>query len=127
MRTIGEILRRLSQKATMDDEGKDMLAAVVFNLQEIAEGVEQTAGAWEKRGYWMKSERFIRDWEWTKEAAANLDDLIRHEAWDLVPQFMAELFPRFADMAIKSMTRKPAEWRGAYQNLLKTPPLPLPY
>lgn len=126
-RTIAEMLRNLSQKPKIDAEAKDMLATVVYALREIWGGVETTAEAWEKRGYWMKSERFIREWEWTREAAANLDDVLRHEAWDLVPQLMVELFPRFGDIELKSMTRKADTWQGAYRRLMAEPPVPLPW
>jgi hypothetical protein len=126
-RSIAEILRRLLQKPSVDDEAKDMAAILVFLLHEIYEGADQTAKAWEKRGYWMKAERFLREWEWTAEAAANIDDVIRNDAWDLLPELLADLFPRFADIQIKSMTRKPSLWRNAYKKLMERKPLELPY
>jgi hypothetical protein len=42
-RTIAELLRHLGQKQTMDQESLDMAAAIVFALQEIHEGVDQSA------------------------------------------------------------------------------------
>lgn len=126
-RTIAELLRRLSQKPQVDAEAKDMAATIVFALQEIAEGVDQTVRAWEKRDYWMKAERFLRDWEWTKEAAANMEDVIRNDAWDLLPELLADLFPRFADIQIKTMTRKQDVWQGNYKKLMAAPPTPLPW
>lgn len=104
-----------------------MLATIVFELVEIWEGVEQTSLAWEKRGYWMKADRFMREWEWTREIAANLDDVLRHEAWDLVPELMADSFPRFADIQIKTMTRKADIWEGTYARLMAAEPMVLPY
>ncbi len=126
-RTIAEILRRLSQKTAVDDETRDMAAMLVFLLREIDAGVEQTAVAWEKRGYWMKAERFIRDWDWLKEAAANIEDVLRHDALDLLPELLADLFPRFADIQLKSMLRKPELWRDAYARLMAQPPGPQPW
>jgi hypothetical protein len=126
-RTIAELLRRLSQKPGIDEEAKDLAAAIVLALQDITAGVEQTALAWEKRDYWLKAERFIRQWEWAAEVAANMDDVIRHDAWDLLPELLAELFPRFADIQIKKMTRKPDTWQGAYQELMVTPPVKPPW
>ena len=121
-RTIAEILRRLSEKQDVDDETKDMLAVIVYSLREINEGVEQSARAWEKRDYWMKAERFLREWSWTAEMAANIEDVIRNEAWDLLPELIADLFPRFADIQVKTMTRDPDVWRGAFRQLLSEPP-----
>lgn len=121
-RTIAEMLRRLSEKPEVDDEAKDMAAMTVYLLREINEGVERSARAWEKRDYWLKAERFLREWSWTAEMAANIEDVIRNEAWDLLPELMAELFPRFADIQIKTMTRDPDLWRGAYRQLLSELP-----
>lgn len=125
-RTVAELLRRLSRKQDIDAEASDMLATIVFELHEIWVGVETTASAWEKRGYWMKSDRFMREWEWTREMAANLDDVLRHEAWDLVPELLAECYPRFADIKIKTMTRKENTWQGAYARLLDAEPVLMP-
>ncbi len=126
-RTIAEILRRLSQKPEMDLEAKDMAAMLVYLLREINNGVTQTIEAWEKRGYWMKAERFLRQWEWTAESAANIEDVLRNNAWDLLPNLLAELFGQFADIQIKNMTRKSSAWQGAYQKLMSEPPGELPF
>ncbi len=126
-RTIAELLRRLSQKPKIDTDAKDMVATIIYALREIYEGVEQTVTAWEKRDYWMKAERFMRDWEWVQETAVNMEDVLRNDAWDLMPELLADLFPRFADIEVKTMTRKPDVWQGAYARLLSQPPSELPY
>lgn len=121
-RSIAEILRRLSQQQQLDMESKDMAATIVYLLREISEVNEQTAKAWEKRDYWMKSERFLREWQWVDEIGANFEDIIRHDAFDLLPELMVDLFPRFLDIEIKTFTRKPSLWRGNYQQLMAEPP-----
>lgn len=126
-RSIAEILRRLMEKPQIDDEARDMAAALVYLLREIYESVDQSAKAWEKRGYWMKAERFLREWTWIPEIAANIEDVIRHDAWDLLPELLADLFPHFTDIQIKSLTRSPDVWRGAHQKLLAEPPGELPW
>ena len=127
MRTIAEILRRVSSKADVDAEARDMFAAVVFALREIHASALVTVEAWEKRGYWMKADRFIRDWEWSQDLALNLEDVIRNDAWDLIPRLMGELVPHTANVQVKNMTRPPSTWQGAYQKLLDEPPQELPY
>ncbi len=126
-RSIAEILRRLSQKPDVDAETKDMTATLVYLLREIGEGIEKSAEAWEKRDYWMKAERFVRDWEWVKETAVNIEDVIRHDAWDLLPELMVDLFPHFADIQIKTMTRHSDLWLGNYKQLMAEEPSELPW
>jgi hypothetical protein len=125
-RSIAEILRALGRKEQIDEEARDMAAMLVFLLREIKETVDESAGAWEKRGYWMKVERFVRDWEWIPELAANIDDVIRHGAWDLLPELLADLSPHFDDIKIKTMTRSPSDWRGAYRKLMAEPATAVP-
>jgi hypothetical protein len=96
-------------------------------MRDIHESALVTVEAWEKRGYWMKADRFMRDWEWAGELASNFEDVIRNDAWDLIPRLMAELLPHIADVKVKSLTRSPSAWKGAYQKLLSEPPKELPY
>jgi hypothetical protein len=126
-RTIAEILYLLPRKTKFDDEAKDMTATIVYCLREIDSTIETSAAAWEKRDYWMKAERFLRDWGWTKEVAANFEDIIREEAWDLLPELLADLMPHFTDLEIKSFTRKADAWQGAYKRLLADPPKTTPW
>ena len=126
-RSIAEMLRRLSQKSGFDDEAKDMASMIVLLLHEIEKGVQQTATAWEKRDYWIKAERFLREWDWVKFAAADWEDVIRNDAWDLLPDLMADIFPRFADVQIKKYMRNPSLWQGAYAKLMSQPPSESPY
>ncbi len=126
-RTIAEMLRHIVERGTIDDAVKDMAATIVTCLVEIDAGVLVTIAAWEKRDYWMKAERFQRDWAWAKESAANMDDVLRHEAWDLLPSLLMELMPRFSDIQINKFTRKPIFWEGNYDKLVASDPIELPY
>ncbi len=127
MRTIAEILRRIGSKSGLDGEARDMSAALVYLLREINESTLTTVEAWEKRGYWMKADRFLRKWDWAAEMAANFEDVIRNDAWDLMPRLFSELAPYIADVQVKNMTRSPAEWRGAYRKLISEPAEDRPY
>ncbi|MBN1314755.1 MAG: hypothetical protein JXA42_04785 [Anaerolineales bacterium] len=121
MRSLAEILRGLAAKGNVDDEAKDMASAMVFILRDIDKGVDVSAQAWEKRDYWLKADRFRLDWEWAKQAADDVEDVIREDAWDLFPRLMMDLFPHFADVRIKKLTRKPELWKGAYALLMAEP------
>ena len=76
-RTIAEILRHLMLKRELDEEARDMAAALVFSLRGIADTIEVSTVAWEKRNYYLKADRFRRKWEWATPAAERLEDLIR--------------------------------------------------
>ena len=118
-RTIAEALRRLSQKRQLDDETKDLTALIVSCLHSMADTVDQTIDAWEKRDYWMKAERFREQWRWLEPTADELSTTIYEGRWNHLPAVLAGLMPHFADIKVKQMTRKPALWQGAYERFMQ--------
>jgi hypothetical protein len=118
-RTIAEALRLLSAKAQLDGEAKDLAALIVFCLHGIADTVDQTIDAWEKRNYYLKAERFREQWRWLDGVADELSSIIYEGRWDQLPVALASLMPRFADVNVKKLTRKPSLWKGAYERLIR--------
>lgn len=122
MRTAAELLRRLSQKADLDTDAKDMVALLIYCLREIDEGIDSSAAAWEKRDYWMKAEEFRQKWSWPGQIADALQAMIFRDDWQQMPQFMIKLLPYFADIKITKFTRSEALWHGAYNRLMQEKP-----
>ena len=118
-RTAAEALRRLSQKSQLDDEAKDLAALIVFSLHGIANTVEQTIDAWEKRDYYIKAERFRQEWRWLDRVTDELSAIIYEGQWDRLPAVLARLAPHLADVRIKQLTRKPVLWQGAYERFMQ--------
>lgn len=118
-RTVAEALRRLSQKPQLDGEAKDLAALVVFSLHGIADTVEQTIDAWEKRNYYIKAERFRQQWRWLDRITDELSAVLYKGRWDEIPAVLARLASHFADIKIKQMTRKPILWQGAYEKFMQ--------
>lgn len=119
MRTIAEILRRLSQQQDINEETRDLAAALVYCLRAIDLTVEESMSAWEKRGYWKKSDDFQQKWWWASLKAKSLEELIKADDWDKLPDAMISLFPHVADIQISRMTRDPEAWQGAYKRLMQ--------
>ncbi len=122
MRTVAEILRRLSQKQVVDDEVRNMTAMLVYCFREIEAGIEQSASAWEKRDYWVKSEELRQRWMWVGDMADQLRAMIYADQWTLLPPMMLKLLPKVADIKITKMTRDVSLWDGVYDTLMKEKP-----
>ena len=120
-RTIAEMLRRLGQKALVDDEARDMVALIVLCLQEIDEGIEQSATAWEQRDYWYKAEALRQRWSWTRRNAVQLTTLLHDDAAEQIPLAVAGLFPHFSDVRVNRYVRGPEMWRGCFRRLMSLP------
>lgn len=116
-RTIAEALRHLATKPEFDQESLDLAALIVFSLRRLEQGVEQTATAWEKRDYYLKADRFRREWEWLDGTIHALETTLLLGPQDQLPEILATLFPRFGDITIGRYTRTSALWTGCYQRL----------
>nr|MBN1228960.1 hypothetical protein [Anaerolineae bacterium] len=119
MRTSAEAIRRLSQKATIDDDAKDMVALLVYCFRQIDRGIDESVRAWEKRNYWVKAEQFRLRWAWVGQAALDLESLIRAQDWDRIPAVLVGLLPHFEEITVSRLTRSPDIWEGAYQRLIR--------
>ena len=118
-RTIAEALRRLSQKPGLDDEVKDLAALIVFCLHRIADTIEQTTEAWDKRNYYLKADRFREGWRWVEPMTDELSAVIYEGRWNQLPDVLVQLMPHFSDITIKKLTRKPSLWEGAYAKFMR--------
>lgn len=118
-RTIAELLRRLSQKAAVDEDARDMLALIVFCLHEIDEGIEQSAAVWEGRDYWVKAERLRQRWRWAGSTATLLREILVADDRERIPLAIATLLPHFSDIRINRHVRRPELWRGCYRRLIE--------
>ena len=118
-RTIAEALRHMMRRPTFDEESQDLAALIVFSLHRLEAGVEQTATAWEKRDYYLKADRFRREWEWVEETAYALETALLLGQWDQAPEILATLIPRFSDITVAKYTRSPEVWKGCYQRLVR--------
>ncbi len=116
-RSVAEALRRLLEKPAMDAEGKDLVALIVFALREIGENVENSAAAWDKRDYYMKAERFRREWTWLGPMERLLTNALLYEQWEELPPLFAQLAVQFQDVKVTKLTRGDKLWDGAYERL----------
>jgi hypothetical protein len=77
-RTRGQILEGASRALaglTADlppEEARERLAFLALCLTEVQRSLDQTVEAWEKRGYWVKADRFRAEWRWVEDAVSRL-------------------------------------------------------
>jgi hypothetical protein len=116
-RTIAEALRRLLAKPALDGEAKDLAATIVMALREVSQTVEESATAWDDRDYYLKADRFRREWMWAGQCERELTAIIREGRWDALPPALAKLLPHVADITITKFTRGADVWTGAYARL----------
>lgn len=119
MRSCAEVLRLLAQRNGFDEEAKDMLAFLVFNLRDIYKTIDESARAWDDRNYWKKAEGLREKWRWSRVAGDKLEKLIRNKDWHEIPVFLLTLIPHFQSITITAVTRDSDWWCGAYRALMR--------
>lgn len=116
---IALALRELANKKEIDDEVRDLISFIIILLRKITSSIDTTATAWEKRNYWLKVDRYRKEWEWCKYNEAKLLKELKENDWEAIFQNLNLLLNRCAGVNIrkKMITSKP--WLGAFQLLSK--------
>lgn len=110
--TIRDFMR---QKAP-DKSTKDMVAFVILALREISAGIDQSVTAWEKRGYWVKADKYRMEWQWTGSMANNLKGAFSVEDWATIAGYFVEIMEKFSNIKVSNKHRMGKPWQNAYKN-----------
>mgnify|MGYP001171014792 FL=1 len=114
-KSIVKALRLLMQKQEPDEESRDLAAFIVLALEKIAESVETTASAWEKRDYWLKADRFRQDWAWCEARSQALAAALQSDDWARVAQELAFIGQALRGVEVSANNRIGKPWVGAWE------------
>jgi hypothetical protein len=112
-------LRELMKQAEPDSTSQDLAAYISLALLTINDGIESSVNAWEKRGYWVKADRFRRDWEWSKAVGDQIGRAVLDENWGQVAEGSVKIAQKFSKITIAAKHRLGTPWVGAYEQLKK--------
>ena len=112
-KTIVLALRELMKQTEPDTLTKDLTAYVVLALEEISRNIDGSVTAWEKRGYWVKADRFRLDWEWAGMSAAKLRKAFAIEDWGTIALTSALIAQKLNKVVIPQRHRLGSPWVGA--------------
>ncbi len=121
IRAIMVAFRELSRLATFGDEARDLVAFMVLALRSVSKGVESSAVAWEKRGYWVKADRFRMDWAWAEPLAAKLQLAIESGDQASAASLALKVAEKFKDVQVARNPRVGKPWVGVYRRLQLDP------
>ena len=114
-KSIVKALRLLMQKQEPDEESRDLAAFIVLALEKIAESVETTASAWEKRDYWLKADRFRQDWAWCEARSQALAAALQADDWVRAAQELALIGQSLRGVEVSANNRLGKPWVGAWE------------
>jgi len=116
-RATAVALRQLSQQTDLGDEARDLAAFIALALRSIHEGIDSSVSAWEKRGYWVKADRFRMEWAWADIIATRLTEAILKDDWPTVAQLSVQAAQRLHKVQVSGTNRIGKPWQGAYARL----------
>ena len=119
-RLVKEIALALREMTAQTDVGastRDLAAFITLGLQEIADGIDVSVAAWEKRGYWVKADRFRLEWEWAGFRAKDMREALDGEDWATIALTIAKIAQKIGPVKISPRHRMGRPWVGAWRLL----------
>ena len=110
-------VRELARQEGPGAEALDLAAFIALALQQISDGIDPSVAAWEKRGYWVKADRFRMDWAWTADSAAKIREATLTGQWGSLASLAAHVGQRLASVNLPARHRLGTPWKGAFEVL----------
>jgi hypothetical protein len=107
-------IRELAKQTDVTSEAQDLAAFIALALQSISEGIDASVVAWEKRGYWVKADRFRMDWLWTGQYAEKMKNAVLQDDWGTIAMLMPQIAQKFGKVVVSDNHRLGKPWVGAY-------------
>ena len=110
-------IRELAKQSGVTAETKDQAAYIALALQAIADGIDVSVAAWEKRDYWVKADKFRMEWMWAGQVAAKMKTAVLTDDWATIAMLMPQIAQRFNKIEVSDNHRLGKPWASAYQLL----------
>ena len=110
-------IRELLRQKEPGDLSRDLIACILMSLDGIYETVDASVEAWEKRGYWLKADRFRMDWQWTKLLADQMRPLVLAENYGVLIPLMVQVLQALDNVKVSDNHRLGTPWTGAWAEL----------
>ncbi len=110
-------IRELMRQTQPDELTYDLAAFIALALLEIGGTIDASVGAWEKRGYWVKADRFRMDWAWTSTLGEAMRQAVLADDWASVARISAQVAAKLNGTTVPQRHRLGTPWVGAYTQL----------
>ncbi len=117
MKGMALAFRELTKLAAFNTQARDLAAFLVLALDGVAETIEHSVQPWEKRGYWLKADRFRMDWAWVEPLRRQLRTAVEAEDPAEVALCMGSLGEKLKDVKVSERHRLGTPWHGAWDQL----------
>lgn len=116
-RSVVLALRALVQQNEPNQETRDLAAYIALALLAIEDTVDVSAQAWEKRGYWVKADRYRMEWAWSSKLGKAMKDAVLREDWAYIARTAAQVAEHLKDVEVPKRHHLGTPWVGARHRL----------
>lgn len=110
-------LRELMKQSQADNHTRDLAAYIALALEAIASTIDVTVGAWEKRGYWVKADRFRLEWDWSGQLGQKMKKAVIEDDWAMVASTAAQVAQKLKDVEMPLRNTLGTPWEGAWEGM----------
>ena len=107
-------IRELAKQSDVTAETKDQAAYIALALQAIADGIDASVAAWEKRDYWVKADKFRMEWMWAGQLAEKMKTAVLGDDWATIASLLPQIAMRLNKIEVSDNHRLGKPWENAY-------------
>ena len=112
-------IRELAKQTSTDKTTNDLVAFVAISLIAIGDTIDESVVAWEKRGYWVKADKYRMEWSWTTRMGEDLKNAAINDDWGKVAQITAQVAQKMSKVNVSPRNRLGTPWVGAWERLIR--------
>jgi hypothetical protein len=112
-------LRELMRQTEAGEASQDLAAYISLALLEIFATVESSVAAWEKKGYWVKADRFRLEWDWSERLGKKMNQALLADDWATVAMTAAQIGQKMVKVDVPIRHRLGTPWVGAWGKMTR--------
>ena len=112
-------IRELSKQTSTDNTTCDLVAYIAISLIAIGNTIDESVSAWEKRGYWVKADKYRMEWSWTTRMGEDLKNAVIKGDWGNVAQITAQVTQKMSKVNVSPRNRLGTPWVGSWERLIR--------
>lgn len=117
VKSIVLAMRELMRQPEPNERGRDLAAYIALALGQIHQTIEPSVAAWEKKGYWVKADRFRMEWAWTETLGRQMREAVLSDDWASIAMLVVKLGGKFSNVDVPARNRLGEPWVGAWSHL----------
>ena len=110
-------IRELMKQSRFNENSRELAAFIALSLESISETIEVSVVAWEKRGYWVKADRFRLEWTWAGKLGTEMSQAVLSEDWKRIVQTALEVARKLYNVKVSVRHHLGTPWVGAWQRM----------